>query len=415
MASDGRVGQKDERILVLAIDIDNDLYRKTKIAGPLIGRAQNINGAQQLALADPEDPDANTMFYAVKFYDRLKKDGYIVTIATITGSESEGYDADREVASQLSLVLESNKCDACVLISDGASDKRVLPIVQSRIKINSVQVVTLKQAESLENTYFTVLEKLKEPHYARIIFGLPAVLLLLFAISYAIGTGWVLPVGLIGLYLLVKGFGFEETFISSFRSFSFSVDKMSFVFYLGALLFIVIGLFISVGNYISVTGVQGNQGAAIAQAIEGFLIVLPIIVALLLIGKIIDVRLNHQVFKTFKYGGYMGSAITVWILLYSLTAWLAGQIYFSQLLLYTIIAIAIGVSVSYFTTSLKRLVLASRNLKDKQVVNELGTAIGRVSKVDAKKGRILINTSFGNPITYGVDRITEISDRVVIK
>ncbi len=413
MASDGKVGQKDERILVLAVDIDNDLYRKTRIAGPLIGRAQNINGAQQLALADPEDPDANTMFYAVKFYDRLKKDGYIVTIATITGSESEGYDADREVASQLSLVLESNKCDACVLIGDGASDKRVLPIVQSRIKINSVQIVTLKQAESLENTYFTVLEKLKEPHYARIIFGLPAVLLLLFAISYAIGTGWVLPVGLIGFYLLVKGFGFEETFISSFRS--FSVDKMSFVFYLGALLFIVIGLFISVGNYISVTGVQNNQGAAIAQAIEGFLIVLPVIVALLLIGKIIDVRLNHQVFKTFKYGGYMGSAITVWILLYSLTAWLVGQIYFSQLLLYTIIAIAIGVSVSYFTTSLKRLVLASRNLKDKQVVNELGTAIGKVSKVDAKKGRILINTSFGNPITYGVDRITEISDRVVIK
>jgi putative membrane protein len=57
---------KDERILVLAVDIDNDLYRKTKIAGPLIGRAHNLNGAEQLALADPEDPDSNAMFYAVK-------------------------------------------------------------------------------------------------------------------------------------------------------------------------------------------------------------------------------------------------------------------------------------------------------------------------------------------------------------
>jgi hypothetical protein len=41
----------------------------------------------------------------------------------------------------------------------------------------------MKQAEDIENTYFTVLEKLKEPHYARIVFGIPAILLLLFAIA----------------------------------------------------------------------------------------------------------------------------------------------------------------------------------------------------------------------------------------
>ncbi len=107
MASQSRrTASKDERILVLAVDIDNDLYRKTKIAGPLIGRAQNLNGAQQLALADPEDTDGNAMFYAVRLFDQLKKEGYEVNIATITGSESEGYDADREIASQLDLVLE---------------------------------------------------------------------------------------------------------------------------------------------------------------------------------------------------------------------------------------------------------------------------------------------------------------------
>ena len=223
---------KEERLLVLAIDVDNDLYRKTKISGPLTGRSQILNAAKELALADPQDPDSNTMFYAVKFHDKLKDEGYLVNVATITGSELEGYHADREIARQLELVLESNKSDACVLITDGASDQRVFPIVESRLKINSVQVVTLKQAENLENTYFTVLEKLKEPHYARIVFGLPAVLLLLFAISYAVGTGWQLPVGLIGLYLLIKGFGLEEAFINSFKGFGFSADRMSFAFYL---------------------------------------------------------------------------------------------------------------------------------------------------------------------------------------
>jgi membrane protein implicated in regulation of membrane protease activity len=85
------------------------------------------------------------------------------------------------------------------------------------------------------------------------------------------------------------------------------------------------------------------------------------------------------------------------VLLYSFTAWLIGQIYFSQLVDFTIIAIAIGVSVSYFANFLKRRVLASKNLKDKPVVNELGTTIGKIAKVDIKRGRILINTNFGNP------------------
>lgn len=412
--SKANVASKDERILVLAADIDNDLFRKTKIAGPLIGRAQNLNGAEQLALADPEDPDANTMFYAVKLFDKLKKEGYLVNIATITGAEQEGYAADRQIASQLELVLNSNKSDVCVLVSDGASDQRILPIVSSRIKINSVQMVTLKQAENLENTYFTILEKLKEPHYARIVFGLPAVLLLLFAISYFIGTGWTLPVGLVGIYLFIKGFGLEESFLQSFRGFGFSVDRMSFVFYLCSLLFLLAGIFIGVGTYSSVIQSSG-QSAAIAQSIEGFLVVLPLIIILFLIGRIIDVRSTKQVFRTFKYGVYVGSAITLWILLYSFTAWLIGQMYFSQLVIYTIIAIAIGVSVSYFANFLKRRVLEGKNLKDKQVVNEVGTTIGKVAKVDLKRGRIMINTSFGNPITYGVERITEISDRVVVK
>ncbi len=406
---------KDERLLVLAIDVDNDLYRKTKISGPLTGRAQVLNGAKELALADPQDPDSNTMFYAVKFYDKLKDEGYLANVATITGSELEGYHADREVARQLELVLESNKSDACILITDGASDQRVLPIIESRLKINSVQVVTLKQAESLENTYFTILEKLKEPHYARIVFGLPAVLLLLFAISYAIGTGWQLPVALIGLYLLIKGFGLEEAFINSFRGFGFSMDRMSFVFYLTSMMFLVAGIFISYGNYTSTMKITGAQSLAIANAIEGFLIVLPIVLLLFLIGRIIDVRSSRHVFRTFKYGIYMGSSVILWVILYAFTEWLNSQIYFGQLLGFTLASIVLGVAISSGAGFLRRQVLLSKRLKDKQVVNELGALIGRISKVDVKHGRILINTSFGNPVTYGVDRITDIlPDRVVI-
>ncbi len=407
--------EKSEHILVLAVDVDNDLYRKTRIGGPLVGRVQNLNGATQLALADPEDSDANTMFQAVKLYDELKDEGYSVNVATITGAESEGYNADREIATQIERVLDQTKADSCLFVTDGASDERVLPIVESRIKVSSVKTVSVRQNKALESTYVAVLEKLKEPHYARIIFGIPAILFLLFAISYAAGLGWQVPIGLIGLYLLIKGFGLEEILIGSFRGFGFSIERMSFVFYLSALVFFVASIFIGASNYLSQLRITGDASFATAYAVEGFLLLLPFMLGLYLIGRMIDTKSNRYIFRNFRYGVYIGSSIIVWVLAYSFMAWLLGQIYFSQFLAFTTSAIVVGIAISTVANLLRVRVLRTKKLKNKVVVNELGTLIGKVAGVDTKKGGLIINTNFGNPVRYSVDRVVEISDKIVVK
>jgi putative membrane protein len=407
--------EKSEHILVLVVDVDNDLYRKTRIGGPLVGRVQNLNGATQLALADPEDSDANTMFQAVKLYDDLKEDGYSVNVATITGAESEGYNADREIATQIEHVIDQTKADSCLFVTDGASDERVLPIIESRVKISSVKTVSVKQNKALESTYVAILEKLKEPHYARIVFGIPAILFLLFAISYAAGLGWQVPIGLIGLYLLIKGFGLEEILIGSFRGFGFSIERMSFVFYLSALVFFVASIFIGASNYLAQLGITGNASFATAYAVEGFLLLLPFMLGLYLVGRMIDTKSNKYVFRNFRYGVYIGSSLIVWVLAYSFMAWLLGQIYFSQFLGFTIAAIVVGIAISVVANLLRVRVLRTKKLKNKIVVNELGTLIGKVAGVDTKKGGLIINTNFGNPVRYSVDRVVEISDKIVVK
>ncbi len=414
-SSSAKGAAKNERILVLAVDVDNDLYRKTGISGPIMGRVQNFNAASQLVLADPEETDSNTMFQAVKLYDDLKKDGYLVSVATVTGSESEGYAADREVARQLDMVLAQYKSDACIFVTDGASDSRVLPTITSRIKISSTKIVTMKQAESLENTYFVLFEKLKEPHYARIVFGIPALLLLLFAISYYIGTGWELPVAIIGAYLVVKGFGLEDMLINSFKGFGFSIERLSFVFYLSSIVFFIASLFVGFGSFYSQSQIAAPLVQRWAYGIEGFLLLLPIMLGLYLTGRMIDSRRARYLFRSFKYGIYIGSSVILWVLLYSFTAWIIGQIYFSQFLLYTIVAVAIGIIISSFSTLLRRSVIKGKKIKDKLVINELGATVGKVTAVDVKRGLIRINTNFGNPIIYSIDRIVELSDKVVIK
>ena len=406
---------KSERLLILVVDIDNDLYRKTKIGGPLLGRVQNLSGATQLALADPEDTDANTMFQAVKIYDELKEQGYFVSMATVTGAESEGYVADRELATQLDRVIAETKSDSCVFVTDGASDERALPLIESRIKVNSVKSITVKQSKALENTYITVLEKLKEPHYARIVFGIPAVLLLLFAISYAAGLGWQAPVAIIGLYLFVKGFGFEEILLSSFRGFGFSIERMSFVFYLSSVIFFIASVFIGGGNYLSQLRLGVGNSFALAYAFEGFMLLLPLILLFYIVGRMLDTKSSRYMFRNFKYGIYIASSLIVWALAYSFTAWLIGQIYFSQFLLFTLAAVVLGIAISVSTSALRIRALKTKRLKSKPVVNELGTLIGKVGGVDLRKGGLIINTSFGNPIRYSIDRIVEITDKIVIK
>ncbi|MBM3229644.1 DUF373 family protein, partial [Candidatus Parvarchaeota archaeon] len=226
-------------ILVLCIDRDNDLYEKVKISGPIVGREANLAAASKLALADPEETDANAIFKAINIFDDLSKE-HKAEIATLTGSRRLGYEADKEVAEQLEQVIASFRAESCVFVSDGLSDEEIIPIVRSRLKIDSVKIVVMKQAKELEQTYFVLLEKLKDPYYARLIFGIPAVIILMLSISSFLNFGWQ-PVGMVvGIYLILKGFGIEEQIFGLISGFQFNVERISLVVYLSAIPLLVI-------------------------------------------------------------------------------------------------------------------------------------------------------------------------------
>ena len=404
-----------ERILVLAVDADNDLYRKTKITGPVTGRLDNLKAASMLALADPQDVDANNMFEAVRKYDELKKMGFSVSLATVTGAEKEGYVADAELARQIDLVTERFKSDACVLVTDGKSDSRVLPLLKTRIKVNSVDIVRMKQAEALENTYFTIFEKLKEPHYARIVFGIPAVLMILFAVSYYFKFGWQLPVALIGIYLIFKGFGLEESLVDSFRGLGFSIDKLSFVFYMCSILFFLISLIVSYGSYAGAVSKTNDQITLTAYAVQGFLMLFPVSMVLYLIGRITDLEGKRFRYRAISQGTYVGYALIAIVLFYLGASWLIGSIYFWQLLAFGAVTLLAGYGLSLFSASLRTRAIGRAKVKDKQVINDSGAYIGKVTKVDPTGGFIFVKTDYGNIIRYDMDRVTNISDRIVIR
>ncbi|MGC8998651.1 MAG: DUF373 family protein [Candidatus Bathyarchaeia archaeon] len=212
--------QKQKRILILCVDRDGDLTTKAEIKTPLIGRDKNLNAAVSLALKDPEEPDANAMFEAIRVYDRLigeNKPDEVFEIATISGSEFGSISADRKIVAELGEVLQSFPASEIILVTDGYSDEAVLPLIESRVPVSSVRRIVVKHSESIEETaalfsrYFKMI--LENPKYSRIALGLPGLLFLILGVLAIFGLVHYYLMAFIivlGTYMFIKGFGVDK-------------------------------------------------------------------------------------------------------------------------------------------------------------------------------------------------------------
>jgi putative membrane protein len=155
------------KTLVLCVDRDDDIGTKAGINGPVIGRDENLKASVTLGLADPEDVDTNTILSGIQLYDDLVKRGMDAEIATISGDSHVGYQSDMILTSQLENVIEVVKPDRAILVSDGAEDESIYPVISSRVKIDSVRRVYVKQSQSIEGTYNMIVKTLRDEKMRR--------------------------------------------------------------------------------------------------------------------------------------------------------------------------------------------------------------------------------------------------------
>jgi len=212
-----------ERTLVLCVDRDDDLGSKAGLKTPLIGREENVDAAVNLALKDPEEPDANAIFEAVRIYDRFtessseKEPKSECQIATIAGSELGDVGADKTLVAQLNQVLNYFPASEVILVTDGFADEAILPLVQSRVPVSSVRRITVRHSESIEETVWLFSRYVKmlfeNPRYSRMVLGLPGVLLIILGFLYMlnwIGYSWIAFLIVLGGALVVKGFMLDK-------------------------------------------------------------------------------------------------------------------------------------------------------------------------------------------------------------
>jgi putative membrane protein len=299
-------------LLVVCVDRDDDLGRKAKVVGPILGRKENIKAATKLALKDPLDSDVNCIFAAVRKFDELKEK-HTVEIVTLTGKAKFGFESDRKINEQLDAVLEKFPAEGFVLVTDGAEDDQIMPILQSRAKIISKENVIVKQAKEVESTFYTIKEALKDPFLARLVFGIPGlILLLLFAVP-SIGLQLIMLIA--GVYLLSKGFGLEEMALNTLNEIisSISLQKTSFPFYLATLFILGFGLLSGYNAYLqSITEPLVQQLIDIINPMLFFLI---IAILIFYLGRSIDAIHLKKAFYLKRYFRSAVSAILIWFIL----------------------------------------------------------------------------------------------------
>ncbi len=275
-----------EKIIIITVDRDNDIGQKINVSGPIIGYKNNLRVATNFAMEDPEDSDANSIFGALKIYKKLEKDSD-VEIVTLTGHSKENLlFADKNIAIQLKQVLSVYPATAAIFVSDGAEDDQVIPLVQNFIPIISKETIIVRQSKGLESTFYTIKKALKDPFFARIVYGVPAIILLLYVFlrQYALQ----IIAFLLGIYFLIKGFNLDSKFTRFAHSVSkkFSIYRISLPFYLAFLFFLIYAIIKGVNLFYQ------NQYFdlifIIVSSIRAVLLLLVISFILLVIGSIID-------------------------------------------------------------------------------------------------------------------------------
>ncbi len=374
-----------ERILVLVVDRDDDVGVKAGADGPIIGDEKNIEVAKRLALADPEDTDANTIFYAVKIANELREKGNIVNVATITGHRNLGFLADLHIRDQLKEVLNRIPADGVVFVTDGAEDDQVIPIITSYIPIIAKRTLIMKQSPEMERTFYVIKNALRDKDLAPIVLGVPGIILLLWAALGNLGIKLIL--GIVGAYLFAKGFGIwdatEDALKTIVRGISFRGPGAPF--YLLALAFLVVAGYTTYQNYIATPGAGAIYSAT--RAAIGFT---SISALMYLTGRMLDAHYNKKAFKIGKYLNYAALVVVVWILSDVTIMTLRNNAEMETLYSAAAGSIIFYIAIAQISKQFEEAIKHSEKLVGAPAMDKKGTRLGVVRAIDRERGIIEI-------------------------
>ena len=287
------------RTLVLNVDRDDDFGRKAKIKSPIIGIRDNIDAANKIGQADPEDSDLNAIFSSISIYNSLISEKKDAEIATICGHMNVGIKSDEIITQQLEEVLKVTKADNVILVTDGVEDEYVLPIIQSRIKITSINRVTVKQSRELEDTYYRLMKIFSDEKVQKQ-FILPIALVFIvwafFVLLDMAASGFGAILLTLGLYMLIRIFRWERNLASLINEIKlgFLTGRLSVYTSIIAVVILIAQVILSYDNVMKTSFISNVPILPILFFINNMIFGIVIAGLVAISGRVVDVYLRDK-------------------------------------------------------------------------------------------------------------------------
>ena len=294
--------------LVVCVDRDGTIAAAAGSSGPIVGR-ETIRGlVTEVGLDDPEDSRVNCLLEALSVARDLDDEDSVVAVVTgenpttdggsdarstgsgtvasrtveRVGSETalradgkrrtdrdrptdaerhidsrpttESNDrgtvgVDRVIARQVDALVSQYDPDAAIVVTDTAEDERLVPIVESRVRVDAVDRVVVRQARDIESAYYLLKQFLADEQLRGTVLVPIGLALLVFPLLLALtdrpATALAAIAGVTGFFLLYKGLGVDDlvgTLAGEVREALYS-GQVSIVTYVVAVGLALVGVF----------------------------------------------------------------------------------------------------------------------------------------------------------------------------
>ncbi|WP_092813681.1 DUF373 family protein [Halopenitus malekzadehii] len=255
--------------LVCCVDRSGEVARKTSVPMPVSGWEAVRSLVTEIGLADPEDASVNCILEALRVARDLRDGREEAVVAVVSGGSDSRVGADRSIAAQLDELVDRHDPTSAIVVVDSAEDERVLPIVESRLPVDSVDRVVVRQAHDLESSYYLLKqfladEELRSTVLVPVGIGLLVVPSLLFWFSPEVAIAGLS--GLLGTVLLYKGLAIDEYLadVPDRVRAALYAGKVSIVTYVVAAGLSLVGIFLGV---LSISELPGSQ-PLVVEAIQ---------------------------------------------------------------------------------------------------------------------------------------------------
>jgi putative membrane protein len=213
---------------------------------PVVGAEAVEDLVTTVGVDDPEDSRVNCLLEGL----RVTRDLDDETVLAVLCGEGDTVTFNRAIAAQVDDLVETYSPDSAVAVVDSAEDERLVPIIESRIAVDAIDRVVVRQARDIESTYYLLKQFLADEELRKTVLvplgltllAFPALLAVFDSITVSFGA----IAAVVGLFLLYKGLNIDAllaTLSTSIRD-ALYAGKVSLVTYVVAGGLALVGLFV---------------------------------------------------------------------------------------------------------------------------------------------------------------------------